>query len=588
MLRTHNCGALRKEDIGEEVLLAGWVNRRRDHGGVIFIDLRDRWGLTQLVINSNQPEIYQSANAVKSEFVLQVKGIVRARPEGLANLKLPTGEIEVAVSEVKILSESKPLPFEIEEKNETDESLRLHYRYLDLRRTRMQKNLILRHQVCQSVRRYLSERHFIEVETPFLTKSTPEGARDFLVPSRLSEGNFYALPQSPQLFKQILMIAGYDRYFQIAKCFRDEDLRADRQPEFSQVDIEMSFVEREDIFELIETMMKKLFYEVLGIQLETPFPRMSYDEAMNCYGCDKPDLRISCTIDDLSLLLEDKIEVGSKSDSWNGLFLQEWKGFSRKKADLLSQMAKNAGVSLSYIKFAKEEGTSPLKNKISEQAWSKIIEKYPFQEDSLLLMAWGERPKVLTFLGNLRINLGEELNLIQNQFKFCWILDFPLFEWNAEENRWDSMHHPFTAPRLDQLDQLNIDPSQVKAQAYDIVLNGFEIGGGSIRIHRSDLQEKIFQLLNLSEGEIQQKFGYFIEALQYGCPPHGGIALGLDRIMMLMSGESSIRETMAFPKTQKGTCLMSGAPSPVSNDQLMVLGIQLREKKESKAIKEDS
>lgn len=586
MLRTHNCGILRKEDIGKEVLLTGWVNRRRDHGGVIFIDLRDRWGLTQLVIDSNQQEVYQCANNVKSEFVLQAKGLVRARPEGLANPKIPTGEIEVAVSELTILSESKPLPFEIEEKNETDESLRLRYRYLDLRRTRMQKNLILRHQICQVVRRYLSERQFIEVETPFLTKSTPEGARDFLVPSRLNEGNFYALPQSPQLFKQILMIAGYDRYFQIAKCFRDEDLRADRQPEFSQVDIEMSFVEREDILELIETMMKKLFYEVLEINLETPFPRMSYDEAMNRYGCDKPDLRISCTIDDLSQLLQDAIEVGSKNDSWKGLFFQEWKSFSRKKADLLSQMAKNAGVSLSYIKQGKQEATSPLKNKISEVAWRKLLEKYSFQEDSLLLVAWGESQKVLPFLGNLRVNLGEELNLIQNQFKFCWVLDFPLFEWNVEENRWDSMHHPFTAPCLDQLNQLDIDPSQVKAQAYDIVLNGFEIGGGSIRIHRSDLQEKIFQLLNLSEAEIQQKFGYFIEALQYGCPPHGGIALGLDRIVMLMCGESSIRETMAFPKTQKGTCLMSGAPSPVSDDQLMVLGIQLRKKKESQIVKD--
>jgi len=586
MLRTHNCGILRKEDIGKEVLLTGWVNRRRDHGGVIFIDLRDRWGLTQLVIDSNQQEVYQCANNVKSEFVLQAKGLVRARPEGLANPKIPTGEIEVAVSELTILSESKPLPFEIEEKNETDESLRLRYRYLDLRRTRMQKNLILRHQICQVVRRYLSERQFIEVETPFLTKSTPEGARDFLVPSRLNEGNFYALPQSPQLFKQILMIAGYDRYFQIAKCFRDEDLRADRQPEFSQVDIEMSFVEREDILELIETMMKKLFYEVLEINLETPFPRMSYDEAMNRYGCDKPDLRISCAIDDLSQLLQDAIEVGSKNDSWKGLFFQEWKSFSRKKADLLSQMAKNAGVSLSYIKQGKQEATSPLKNKISEVAWRKLLEKYSFQEDSLLLVAWGESQKVLPFLGNLRVNLGEELNLIQNQFKFCWVLDFPLFEWNVEENRWDSMHHPFTAPCLDQLNQLDIDPSQVKAQAYDIVLNGFEIGGGSIRIHRSDLQEKIFQLLNLSEAEIQQKFGYFIEALQYGCPPHGGIALGLDRIVMLMCGESSIRETMAFPKTQKGTCLMSGAPSPVSDDQLMVLGIQLRKKKESQIVKD--
>ena len=578
-MRTHNCGILRKEDIGKEVCLSGWVNRRRDHGGVIFVDLRDRWGLTQLVIDSTHLDIYHCASVVKSEYVLRVKGKVRLRPEGLTNLKIPTGEIEVEVTELTILSESKPLPFEIEEKNQTDESLRLRFRYLDLRRKRMQNNLILRHQVCQAIRSNLSEKQFIEVETPCLTKSTPEGARDFLVPSRLNEGHFYALPQSPQLFKQILMIAGYDRYFQIVKCFRDEDLRADRQPEFTQVDIEMSFVEREDIIQLIEAMMETVFREVLGTAIDTPFPRMSYDDAMSLYGCDKPDLRIPFTIDDVSNCFRDGSDSIAPEGEKKGIFFPEWKGFSRKKADLLSQSAKEAGVSLSWVRCTQQEITSPLKNKLTETAWLNLTQAYHFQEDSLLLVSWGDPKKVLPFLGNLRLTLGKELGYIQEGFRFCWVLDFPLFEWNQEENRWDSMHHPFTSPQLDSLGQLDVDPGVVKAQAYDIVLNGFEIGGGSIRIHRSDLQEKIFRLLCLSEEEIQQKFGYFIEALQYGSPPHGGIALGLDRLIMLMTGEESIREAIAFPKTQKGTCLMSGAPSPVSDDQLIILGVQLREKK---------
>ena len=582
MLRTHNCGILRKEDVGKEVCLTGWVNRLRDHGGVIFIDLRDRWGLTQLVIDSNQQETYQRANAVKSEFVLQARGTVQLRPEGLANLKIPTGEIEVAVTDLIILSESKPLPFEIEEKNEIDESLRLRFRYLDLRRKRMQNNLILRHQICQSIRRHLSDKQFIEIETPCLTKSTPEGARDFLVPSRLNEGHFYALPQSPQLFKQILMIAGYDRYYQIVRCFRDEDLRADRQPEFTQVDLEMSFVERDDVIDLIETMMKSVFQDVLQITLEIPFPRMSYEEVMSRYGCDKPDLRIPLIIDDLSKLFKHEFASNEGTPAFYGIFFPEWKGFSRKRADLLSQQAKDAGVSISYIRYFQQEMVSPLKNKITESTWKNCIEAFPFKENSVMLIGWGDPKKVLPFMGNLRVILGEELGLLQQGFRFCWVLDFPLFEWSQEENRWDSMHHPFTAPRFDHSNQLDIDPGRVKAQAYDIVLNGFELGGGSIRIHRSDLQEKIFRLLRLSNEEIQQKFGYFIEALQYGCPPHGGIALGLDRLVMLMSGEDSIRETIAFPKTQKGTCLMSGAPTLVNDEQLMILGLQMRVKRHAK------
>jgi len=578
MLRTHTCGELRKEDAGKEVQLTGWVSRLRDHGGILFIDLRDRWGITQLVVD-NKEEIYNQASRVRPEYVIKVKGVVKERPEGLVNPRLSTGDVEIVVKDLEILSSSLLPPFEIEGNKETDESIRLRYRYLDLRRDKVQKNLILRHQVAQLIRRFLSEKEFLEVETPFLTKSTPEGARDFLVPSRLSPGHFYALPQSPQLFKQILMISGMDRYFQIVKCFRDEDLRADRQPEFTQVDIEMSFIEVEDIIQLIEAMMVYVFKESLGVAVDPPFPRLSYDEAMEKYGTDKPDLRIPWEIDDLTELLGQEITSfsrGGNNFAVKALFLPQGEDFSRKKLDVLSERAKENSLSLSWVKGG---GSSPLKNKLSEETWQGMVNKYPFGENALLLLAWGERSNLLNFMGSLRFELGEEWIKDKKPFQFCWITDFPLVDWNEEENRWDSVHHPFTSPREEDLDFLDSHPEKVKSKTYDLVLNGYEIGSGSIRIHQMDLQRRIFNLLNLKEEEIEQKFGFFIEALQYGCPPHGGIALGFDRLIMLMSGESSIREVIAFPKTQKGVCLLTGAPAPVEEKQLEILGISLQKQK---------
>lgn len=578
MLRTHTCGELRKEDAGKEVQLTGWVSRLRDHGGILFIDLRDRWGITQLVVD-NKEEIYTQASRVRPEYVIKVKGVVKERPEGLVNPRLSTGDVEIVVKDLEILSSSLLPPFEIEGNKETDESIRLRYRYLDLRRDKVQKNLILRHQVAQLIRRFLSEKEFLEVETPFLTKSTPEGARDFLVPSRLSPGHFYALPQSPQLFKQILMISGMDRYFQIVKCFRDEDLRADRQPEFTQVDIEMSFIEVEDIIQLIEAMMIYVFKESLGVAVDPPFPRLSYDEAMEKYGTDKPDLRIPWEIDDLTELLGQEITSfsrGGNNFAIKALFLPQGEDFSRKKLDVLSERAKENSLSLSWVKGG---GSSPLKNKLSEETWQGMVNKYPFGENALLLLAWGERSNLLNFMGSLRFELGEEWIKDKKPFQFCWITDFPLVDWNEEENRWDSVHHPFTSPREEDLDFLDSHPEKVKSKTYDLVLNGYEIGSGSIRIHQMDLQRRIFNLLNLKEEEIEQKFGFFIEALQYGCPPHGGIALGFDRLIMLMSGESSIREVIAFPKTQKGVCLLTGAPAPVEEKQLEILGISLQKQK---------
>ena len=582
MLRTHTCGELRKEDAGKEVQLTGWVSRLRDHGGILFIDLRDRWGITQLVVD-NKEEIYNRASRIRPEYVVKVKGVVKERPEGLVNPRISTGEVEVAVEDLEVLSTSELPPFEIEGNKETDESIRLRYRYLDLRRDKMQKNLILRHRVAQLIRRFLSEREFLEVETPFLTKSTPEGARDFLVPSRLNPGHFYALPQSPQLFKQILMISGLDRYFQIVKCFRDEDLRADRQPEFTQVDIEMSFIEPEDIIQLIEGMMGYVFKESLGVAIETPFPRLSYGEAMEKYGTDKPDLRIPWEIDDLTELLGREITSfsrGGNNFAVKGLFFPSGEEFSRKKLDVLSQKAKESSLSLSWVKGGSSALSSPLRGKLSEESWQAIEEKYPFGENTLLLLAWGEKTDLVNFMGGLRFELGEEEIKNKKPFQFCWITDFPLVEWNEEEKRWDSVHHPFTSPREEDLELLDSHPERVKSKAYDLVLNGYEVGGGSIRIHRMDLQRRIFTLLNLKEEEIEQKFGFFIEALQYGCPPHGGIALGFDRLVMLMNGENSIREVIAFPKTQKGVCLLTGAPAPVEEKQLEILGISLQKQEE--------
>jgi len=580
VFRTHTCGELRKEDIGKEVILAGWVNRIRDHGGIVFIDLRDRFGVTQILLDPGNREMSTESAKIRPEYVIQVEGVVRARPEGLVNPKLPTGEIEVEVKKLKILSSAELPPFEIDGKKEIDEALRLQYRYLDLRRRKMRENLILRHRAAQSIRRYLSERGFIEVETPFLTKSTPEGARDFLVPSRLNPGEFYALPQSPQLFKQMLMIAGLDRYFQIVRCFRDEDLRSDRQPEFTQVDIEMSFVEPSDVMHLIENMMVCVFREVLGIEVEVPFPVLRYREAMEKYGVDKPDLRIPLTIDDLTEIFGEEPFPPQKGKETRvkSLFIPEGEAFSRKTLDTLAQEAREKTLSLSWIKGSREEWTSPLKGKLRESTLAELFARYRFGKNSLLLIASGEGNRVLEFMGNLRLQAGKE-KVSPGDFRFCWVVDFPLLEWNEEEKRWDSVHHPFTSPLEEDLPLLEENPALVRARAYDIVLNGYEIGGGSIRIHDTGLQEKIFRLLNLDQPAIQEKFGFFVEALRYGCPPHGGIALGFDRLVMLMCGEESIREVIPFPKTQKGVCLLTGAPSKVEEEQLRTLGIRIATEK---------
>ena len=584
------CGDLNESNIGEEVRLLGWVDTVRDHGGVIFINLRDREGIVQVVFDPSKigEKLYNKAKKLKSEYVIGVRGRVNRRPAGTENPKIKTGNIEVAGEELLILNTSKALPFPIEDNIKVSEEVRLKYRYLDLRRPSMQRNIILRHEVYQAVREFLAGNGFIEVETPMLTKSTPEGARDFLVPSRLEKGKFYALPQSPQLFKQILMVAGFERYFQIAKCFRDEDLRADRQPEFTQIDLEMSFVTEDDVITLAESLIQHVYKKVLGIDIKIPFRRMSYEEAINKYGTDKPDLRYGLeliNITDLAKEVEFKVfnDVAKSGGLVKGINIKGGSKFSRKEIDELTEYAKKFGAKgMAWVKLENGEAASPILKFFTEEQKQKLFSLMDAKDGDLLIFIADKKDITYKVLGFLRKHIAEKMNLIDNsRLEFLWVVDFPLFEWDEEENRLVAIHHPFTSPKdedIDRLDEALNNPEialSFKSKAYDMVLNGEEIGGGSIRIHTPYIQEKVFQLLNISEEEAKEKFGFLIEALSYGAPPHGGLAFGLDRILALMTGSESIRDMIAFPKTQKGICPLTGAPDYVSEKQLKEVGIKV-------------
>ncbi len=578
--RSHYCGDVRSEHIGDKVVLMGWVQSRRDHGGLIFIDLRDREGIVQISFNPDtDSKAHSKAHGLRNEYVIAVKGTVSARPEGTVNPNLKTGEIEVLAEELTILNESKTPPFEVSCRHGISEDLKLKYRYLDLRRTFLQENLILRHRIVHTTRNYFSQKGFLEIETPFLTKSTPEGARDYLVPSRVNPGRFYALPQSPQLFKQLLMVSGYDRYYQIVKCFRDEDLRADRQPEFTQIDLELSFIHEEDIYGIIEGLLVAIFNEVKGISLQQPFPRMPYQEALARYGLDKPDTRFEMELKELTSHVKDcSFKVFSQAASAGGIILGlNAKGcseYSRKELDDLTGLANIYGAKgLAWIKVVSDGIQSPIAKFFSEEEVQSLKTVLDAKPGDLLLMVADAKPKVAyTALGQLRLHLGDKLGMIDRD-KWCplWVTEFPLLEYNDEENRYEALHHPFTSPVEEDLEFLKNDPGRVKARAYDLVLNGNEIGGGSIRIHRQEIQQLMFKALNIGEEEAGSKFGFLLDALEFGAPPHGGIALGLDRLVMLVCGIESIRDAIAFPKTQKATCLMSDAPSPVSERQLKEL-----------------
>jgi aspartyl-tRNA synthetase len=580
--RSGYCGDLTAADIGSSVTLMGWAHRRRDHGGLIFIDLRDREGLAQIVFDPEvSKETHAKAEDVRSEYVLAVKGKVIPRPEGTVNPNLKTGAVEIVVSECKILNPSKTLPFTLDEYVDVAENLRLKYRYLDLRRPQLQESMILRSKVAQTTRRYLTENGFLEIETPFLTKSTPEGARDFLVPSRINKGQFYALPQSPQIFKQILMISGYDRYFQVVRCFRDEDLRADRQPEFTQIDCEMSFIDIDDIIRIMEGLIATIFREAKGVEIQLPVQRITYQESIRRFGVDNPDLRFGLELTELTDIVKGAgfkvfADVAAGGGIIKGLNAKGCASFSRKEIDDLTEFVKIYGAKgLAYVKMENGEWHSPIAKFFTAEEMAAMNKAFAAEDGDLLLFV-ADKPKVVNdSLGKLRNLIAKNLGLLdKNKFVFVWITDFPLLEWDEDEKRWAAVHHPFTAPMDDDVDYVESDPGRCRAKAYDLVLNGNEIGGGSIRIHQEVIQSLMFKMLGHSEEDKQAKFGFLLDALEYGTPPHGGIAFGLDRLVMLLTGSDSIRDVIAFPKTQRGTCLMSEAPSPVDDKQLRELGIK--------------
>ncbi len=583
MKRSHTCGALKLSNRGEQVTLCGWVENWRDHGGIIFIDLRDRYGVTQILFNPDaKNNVFEKAKDFRSEYVIEVEGVVEKRPDGTTNPKLSTGEIEVIVNKVELLNTSKTPPISTDDNMYTTENLRLKYRYLDLRRPSMQKNLITRHKSAQIMRNFLNENDFLEIETPFLTKSTPEGARDYLVPSRVNPGKFYALPQSPQLFKQLLMVSGFDRYYQIVKCFRDEDLRADRQPEFTQVDMELSFVDTEDIMNIMEQMIKKLFSDIRGIKFDKPFPRIPYNEAMDKYGLDAPDLRFELPLVEVTDIFKATTFKVFETTVKNGGVIKALKisngaSFTRKDLDELTEFVKVYGAKgMAWIKIQESEWQSPIVKFFTDYEKDTLKERLELKVNDLVIFGSDSYNVVNESLGRLRKEIAKRINLINDdEFCFAWVTEFPLFEWDEDEKRYASKHHPFTMPFDEDIDMLSSDPLKVRAKAYDLVLNGIEIGGGSIRIHRRDIQEKIFNLLKINEEEANLKFGFLLEALQFGAPPHGGIALGFDRLMMFLVGADSIRDIIAFPKTQKATCMMTDAPSDVDSKQLKELSIKL-------------